>query len=194
MRADPLAVLVEPAAQPRPFADQGLVGDLGGAVSSVTSRASASRRAARRLAGGGALRDELVDLHAAPGVLAALADLGEAEEHAAEQRAVLVGQRVDDRSAVRRDRRGDAAGLAVALDGERAPVATLPGRAERVRQQRQRAGLARDVTQDQVDQPGLEPQPREPGRLGDGARSSPVFMGPRRIWLPATARASSGAR
>ena len=84
-------------------------------------------------------------------------------------RRCVVRQRVDDRVGGARDRRGDAAAVAVALDGERAAVAPLPGRAQRVREQRQRAGLAGDVAQDQLDEAGLEPQAGEPRRLGDGA-------------------------
>ena len=89
--------------------------------------------------------------------------------NAADQPALLVGQRVDEPVGGAADRRGHAAGLAVALDGERAAVAALPGRAQRVREQRQRAGLGGDVAQDQLDQAGLELQAREPGRLGDRA-------------------------
>ena len=73
-------------------------------------------------------------------------------------------------SAVRAIADVDAAARAVALDGERAPVAPLPGRAQRVREQRQRAGLGGDVAQDQLDEAGLEPQAGEPCRLRDGAR------------------------
>ena len=93
----------------------------------------------------------------------ALAELGQAQEQAARQRALLVGQRVDDRVGGRRDRRGDAAALAVALEGQRAPVAALPGGAQRVREQRQGAGLAGDVAQHELDQAGLEPQARRAG-------------------------------
>ncbi len=62
-----------------------------------------------------------------------------------------------------------------------------------MREQRQRAGLAGDVAQDQLDQAGLELQPGEPCRLGDGAlelRRS--LIAPSSSWLAATARASSG--
>ena len=79
------------------------------------------------------------------------------------------GTDVDDGVGGLGDRRGHAAALAVALDRHRAPVAVLPGDAQRVREQRQRAGLAGDVAQDQLDEAGLEPQAGEPRRLGDRA-------------------------
>ena len=71
-------------------------------------------------------------------------------------------------SAVRATAERDAAALAVALDRQRAPVAALPGGAQRVREQRQGARLAGDVAQHEVDEAGLEPQPGQPRRLGDG--------------------------
>ena len=98
-----------------------------------------------------------------------LADLGEPEEHAPEQRVELVGCGLDDAVGGAGDRRRHAAGLAVALDGEGASVAELPCRPEGVGQQRQRARLAGNVAQDHLDQPRLEAQPRGPGGLGDGA-------------------------
>ena len=119
--------------------------------------------------GVGALRHELADGHAPARVLAALAELRHADQHAADQPALLVGQRVDQRVGGAADGRGDTAGLAVALDGERAAVAALPGGAQRVREQRQGTGLGGDVAQDQLDEAGLELQAREPGRLGDRA-------------------------
>jgi hypothetical protein len=54
-----------------------------------------------------------------------------------------------------------------------ATVSVRPSRrshvAQRVRQQRERAGLGRDVAQDQLDEAGLELQAREPGGLLDGS-------------------------
>ena len=82
----------------------------------------------------------------------------------------LGGQAVDHVVGRARDRGRHAAAGAVALDGERAPVAALPRRAQRVREQRQRAGLGGDVAQDQLHEAGLEPQAREPCRLRDRAR------------------------
>ena len=69
-----------------------------------------------------------------------------------------------DRVGGLRDRGCDAAARAVSLDRERAPVALLPGHAQRVREQRQGAGLARDVAQDQLHEARLESQARPPAR------------------------------
>ena len=170
VRADPGAVLVEPAAQAWPLADQRLVGHLGGAVVE-RDEALLGEPAQERLDGpcGGTLRHELADGHAPARVLAALAELRHADQDAADQPALLVGQRVDERVGGAADGRRHTAGLAVALDGERAAVAALPGGAQRVREQRQGAGFGGDVAQDQLDEAGLELQPGEPGRLGDRA-------------------------
>ena len=97
VRADPRAVLVEPAAQPRPLADQRLVRDLGRAVVE-RDEALLGEPLQERLDGarGGALGHELADGHAPARVLAALAELGHADQDAADQPALLVGQRVDE--------------------------------------------------------------------------------------------------
>ena len=144
MQADALAVLVQPAAKRRPLSDEHLVGDLGRAVTKghqtsvrelVQKRLDRVRRGARR--------DELVDAHAPAGVLDALPELGEPEEHVADQPPPVVGSATRRRVGRPGDRRRDAAALAVALDRQRAPVAPLPGGAQRVREQRQRPRLAR---------------------------------------------------
>ena len=67
------------------------------------------------------------------------------------------------------DRRGDAAGLAVALDRERASIAPLPGGTQSVGQERQRPGLTGHIAQRELDEPWLEPQPGQPRRLGHGS-------------------------
>ena len=193
VRADPGAVLVEPAAQPRPRADQRLVGDLGGAVVERDEPrvGEPPEQCAHRL-GRGLLGHELVDGHAPARVLAALAELGHAQEHAARQRALLVRQAVDDRIGGARERGGDAAGLAVAVDGERAAVAPLPGGAQRVREQRQRAGLGGDVAQDQLDEARARAcSPASRAGSVTARASSAAVIAPSSTWLPATARASS---
>ncbi len=87
-------------------------------------------------------------------------------------------------SAVRAIADGDAAAGAVALDGQRAAVAPLPGRAQRVRQQRQRAGLGGDVAQDQLDQARLELAGRRAAPAPSTARSSSSsVIAPSSTWL-----------
>ena len=161
--------------------------------SSVTRRASAEPLAAarRRSSGRRALGHELVDRHAPARVLDALAELGHAQEDAARQPALLVRQRVDDGVGRAGDRRGDAAARAVALDGQRAAVAPLPRRAQRVREQRQRAGLVGDVAQDSSTRPGSSRRPASRAGSVMARASSSALIGPSSTWLAATARASS---
>ena len=193
VRAKSRAVLVEPLAQLGPLADQGLVGHLDGAVverdEALLGEPVQERLDRRRV---GALRHELADGDAPARVVAALAELGHADQDAADQPALLLGQRVDEPVGGAADGRCHAAGLAVTRDGERAAVAVLPGGAQRVREQRQRARLGGDVAHDQLDQAGLELQPGEPGRLGDRALELAACpSGPSSTWLSATASASS---
>ena len=56
----------------------------------------------------------------------------------------------------------------VALEGQRPAVARLPRRAQRVREQRQRAGLAGHLGDEHVDEAGLDAQAGAGRRLGDG--------------------------
>jgi hypothetical protein len=92
VRADPRAVLVEPAAQLWPLADQRLVRDLGRTVVE-RHQALLGEPPQERLDGprGGAFGHELADGHAPARVLAALAQLGHADQHPADQPALLVG-------------------------------------------------------------------------------------------------------
>ena len=66
-----------------------------------------------------------------------------------------------------RDRPSHTAGGVVARAREHATVAASPRLVERVREQRERAGLAVDVGEHRVDEAGLEPKPRRPGRALD---------------------------
>ena len=81
---------------------------------------------------GRARRHQLVARHAPAGVDGALAELGHPQEDAAREGAPVGGQAVDHGVGRARDRGRHAAAGAVALDGERAPVAALPGRAQGV--------------------------------------------------------------
>jgi hypothetical protein len=166
VQANAVAVLVEPGPQGRPLADQGLVGDLGRPLAEGHEpRLGEPLEQRLHHLGRDRVGDELVDVHAPAAFGCGVAELREPEEHAARHGAAVGRQGGEHAVGGARDRRGDAAGLAVALDGERASVAALPGGAERVREERQRPGLAGDVAQGQLDQPGLEPQPGEACRL-----------------------------
>ena len=87
VQAQALAVLLEPAAQGRPLADQHLVRDLGGPLA---EREQPGVGEAVQQAADGVVRDvlgdELGDRHAAPRVLDPVAELGQPQEDVAQQR------------------------------------------------------------------------------------------------------------
>ena len=170
MQANPLAVLVEPPAQRRPAADEHLVRDLCGAlVQGHEARLDQPLEQRPHRVGRGPLGDELIDVDPSPSVLHIVAELGEAQEHAAQQRAVgfrCVGQH---RVGGLGDSRAHTAGFVVGRHGERPPVPALPRLAERVGHQRQRTRFAGDVAQHEVDETRLEAQAGQPRGLGDGA-------------------------
>ena len=110
MGADRRAVLLEPAAQARPLADERLVRDLRGAVA---ERDQAGVREAREQRVDDSRRSVPSGTSSAIGTRrressAPSPELGHAQEHAARERALLGRQRVDDRVGGARDRGGDA--------------------------------------------------------------------------------------
>ena len=68
--------------------------------------------------------------------------------------------------------------LAVARDRQRAAVAPLPRGPQSVREERQRAGLAGHVAHGELDQPRLEPQPRQSCGLDHGTLELHVAHSP----------------
>ena len=164
------AVLLEPAPQRRPFADEHFVGDLGGAVAEGQQpRLGEPLEQRLDLLARSVLGHELAHRDAPARVLDPLAELGQAHEDAAQERVALDRDRFDNRVGRLGNGQRDAAALAVALDGQRAPVAVLPGDPQRVREQGQRPGLAGHVAHDQLDQAGVEPQAGEARGLDHGA-------------------------
>ena len=83
----------------------------------------------------------------------------------------------------------DAAGGLVAGDGQGATLPALPGPAQRVREQRQRARLALHLPHQQVDQAGLEEQPGRWAGPVIAARSPASSIGPSRYRPRSTSRA-----
>ena len=137
VQADALAVLVEPAAQGRPLADQHLVGDLRRTLAQGHEpRACEPVEKCLDGVGRGALRHEVVDVHAPAGVLDALSELGQPQEEAAHQRALVGWDGLDQRVGGLGDSRADASALPVALDRQRPAVAPLPGRSQGMREKR----------------------------------------------------------
>ena len=157
MDAQALAVLLDPAAQPRPLAQQRLVRDLDAArvtvsrrrsVSSSTTRATSSPRSVSSSASGTRRRST-----APPGPSAA--------SRTRMLRAIGLLRRVEP--AVRvlgepRDRAAHAAGALVRRVAQAPPVALLPQLEERGREQRERARLALDVLHERVGELGLDAQ------------------------------------
>jgi hypothetical protein len=163
MQADALAILVQPGAQRRPLADEHLVGDLGGALAErheprfgepVQHRLHDRPRRA--------FGHQFLDGRAPARVRDAFPELGEPQEDVARHLPLVGRQRRDHTVGGSRNRSGDAAAVAITVDGQRAPVAPLPRRPQGVRQQWQRAGLARDIAQRQFDEAGLQTQPSQP--------------------------------
>ena len=79
------------------------------------------------------------------------------------------------------DRAADAAGALVARHGEGATLAALPRLVQRVRQQRQGAGLALDLPNQQVDQARLQQQADLAGRTLDGGSQVGVAHGAQQV-------------
>ncbi len=170
-RAQALPVLVQPAAQARPLPDERLVGDLHRVLAGRQQPGIRERREEAVEVGGiGGSRSQLGERHAPAGVLGALAELGEPDEHRPGE-PLLLGIEVHVHRLRRPgDRPADAAALLVAGDGQLAVGPSLPGLEEGVRQQRQRPGLTGHVAEHQVGEARLEGQARDAGRA---ARSPP---------------------
>ena len=82
----------------------------------------------------------------------------QAQEQVAQQWLLCGGHLVVDLLGRLGDRAADPARVLVAGDGERAALAPLPRLVQRVRQQRQRPGLALDLPHQQIDQTRLQQQ------------------------------------
>ena len=133
MKAQSLAVLVEPAAKRGPLADEHFVGDLRRTLAEGHEpRACEPVEQCLDSVWRGALRHEVVDIHAPAGVLDALSELGQPQEEAAHKRTLVVWDGLDQRVGGLGDSRANAAALPVALDRQGPAVAPLPGRSQRV--------------------------------------------------------------
>ncbi len=91
----------------------------------------------------------------------------QAQEQVAQQRPLFGGNLVVHLLGRLGDRAADPTGVVVAIDGERATLAPLPRLVQRVRQQRQRSGLALDLAHQQIDQARLQQQTDLAGRTLD---------------------------
>ena len=180
MEAATLGVLLEPAAQPRPLAQQRLVGDLDRAL--VDGQQPALGEHGERPGGVRvALELELVERDAAADErLRLLVVAGEPQQHRPRPAPLGLAQALVGVLGQAGDRPVDAAGALVGAVAKRAPVAALPELEQRGREQRQAAGLAGDVADQRRDQPRLDPQPgparraaRSPGAARRGASARP---------------------
>src|SRR5919108_701437 len=156
-----LSVLVEPAAERRPVADERLVRHLDrfladGHEPGVGERSQHFARVRLLLSA----RDQLPDRDPPPRVLGALAQLGQTQEDVARKPLLLGRQLVAvDRLGRFGDRPLHAAGLQVADHGQHPAAPALPCLEEAVRQKRQPAWLPGDVSQNGLHDPGLEHEP-----------------------------------
>ena len=80
----------------------------------------------------------------------------------------------------------------VARSSQDPTVAASPRLVERVREQRECAGLALDVGQHRVDEAGLESEPSRTGRPLDRPAKLVARMAPSRCWCSASAVARRG--
>ena len=94
-------------------------------------------------------------------------DRHEPQQQRAQQAALCFGQRLVERFGGVGDGAADPAGLPIAIDGEGAALAALPGLAQGVRQQRQRARLTLHVMHEDVHQARLQDQAGGAGRALD---------------------------
>src|SRR5262249_9695166 len=130
-RAERLAILREPAAEPRPLADQRLVRDLDGLIADddeAGGRPTLEHR--RRLPVGEQLRTR----HSPARVLGRLAEVGEPKEHASHERLLSIAAAEEDLLRGVGDRAAYAAGIAVARDGQHATNSARPRLVERMRE------------------------------------------------------------
>ena len=165
-RQDALAldVVVQPGPQAGPGPGQRLVGQLDGVV--VAGHQPGSDQQLDEplvlgVGGDGAAGDAAAHRFAVRG------GGHQAQQQVAQQWPLLGGYLVVDLLGRLGDRASDPTGGLVALDGERAALAPLPRLVQRVRQQRQRPGLALDLAHQQVDQARLQQQPGLAGRTLD---------------------------
>ena len=169
-----LDVLVEPAPQARPGPGERLVGELDDAVVAgdqpgADQQLDEAARGRRRSPPGGAGSRLRTGCPRGSGATSRSSRSRSSGRWSAGTCVVELLGRLGDGAP-------DAAGGAVAVDGERPPLAALPGGAQGVGQQRQGARLALDLPHQQVDQPRFEQQPglvRRPldGRPQIGSRS-----------------------
>ena len=198
MEAAPLGVLVDPPAQARPLAQQGLVGDLDDAV------ADGDQAAGRR--GREHVRDLVVPVEVELGERRPAAHGAHRASPSPTRRSMIartsglrsLGDAGVGRLGQARHRAVDAPGLAVGSQGQRAVLPLLPELEQRGRQQRQRAGLALHVGDQRVGELGLDAQARparraarSPGAAPRAASARPA-RGSRRAARPVRDRRRTG--
>ena len=153
-----LGVLLEPAAQPRPLAQQRLVRDLDLALADRDEAARRrARRGRRRRPRRGRPRARRAPRGAGPRRRPRPRRRAAAGSARAASRCAWVEARVGALGEPG-DRAAHAARALVGAQAQRAAVALLPQLEQRGRQQRQRAGLALDVGDQRVDELGLDAQ------------------------------------
>ena len=167
VKAPALGVLLEPGAKPRPLRKQRLVGDLDRALVHGHQPALGQHREG----GGGvlvALGLELCERDP-PSDRRRLLGVGEPQQDRPGALALGLGEAPVGALGEARHRAADAAARRVARLAQGATAALLPQLDQGGREQRQPAGLLRDVADERRDQRRLDPQPRRLRRELDRA-------------------------
>ena len=164
MHAQTGPVVVEPAAQLRPPANQRLVRDVDPLLSGAATRGQHPRVDERVYDTVHHLavcrtRCELIEPRAPPRVLRGLAWLCETQERSPRDLLLLRRERGEDPVRAPRERTADSARLAIRLERQHRPPAAAPKLEQRMLEERQRTRLVLDVLEDRVHEPSSSTRP-----------------------------------
>ena len=162
MQRPALDVLLQPAAQPWPFAQQRLVGHLH-AVLALGEQPLVGQGVQHRPAPLVTGRGDLVERHPAADHRLALARPGQPQQDPAGHRLLAGVELLPGAFGQPGDRAAHPTGLLVGGQGQGAAVAVLPALQQRTRQQRQPPGLVGDLADHRLGQARLQLQPGPAG-------------------------------
>ena len=177
MGGEPIAVVLDPRRQPRPLAEQGLVGEVD--VGLVDDQQAGADQRLHHVADGRAERvADLVERHRAPRDRTVVTDLDEPEEQCREPLRGGVQLFEEDVVGGAGDGAAGTTGGDVVRHREVVIPAATPRLEHRVRQQWERIGLPREVSDDEIGQPPLDVQPGGRGGVLDDATKGIVVESP----------------
>ena len=168
--AQALAVLVQPPPEPRPLTDERFVGELHGAfVHRHQPRPNQLVEEVVHHRCGFRARSQLPQGHPTTRVLRPLAGLGQPEERPPQEVLLGLGGVREELLGGLGDGTPYTSGIPVPVEGKSPSVPPGPRLHERMREQRQSAGLPGRIPKDELDQAGLAPKPLRLRRLLDGS-------------------------